>query len=89
MLLLCVLATPALSQGTLSYEMHLFVDYDFGTFEGRATIQYTNSTGIALSELFFRLYANDPALYGSAFVQVSEVSIQTASMPFSLSLIHI
>jgi len=84
MLLLCVLATPALSQGTLSYEIYLFVDYDFGTFEGHATIQYTNSTGIALSELFFRLFANDPSLYGSAFVQVSKVSIQTASMTFSL-----
>lgn len=84
MFLLCVLATPALSQDTLSYEMHLLVDYDFGTFEGRATIQYTNSTGIALPELFFRLYANDPTLYGSAFVHVSEVTIQTASMPFSL-----
>lgn len=86
MFLLCLLAAPALSQGTLHYEMHLFVDYDSGTFESHATIQYTNSTGIALSELFFRLYANDPTLYGSAFVQVSEVSIQTASTPFFLFL---
>ncbi len=84
--LLCLLAAPTLSQDTLSYEMRLLIDYDSGTFESSATIQYTNSTGIALSELFFRLYANDSTLYGSAFVHVSEVSIQTASMPFFLFL---
>ena len=86
MFLLCLLATPTFAQDTLRYDIDLVVDYDSGAFEGRATIQYTNSTGIALSELFFRLFANDSTLYGSAFVQVSEVSIQTASMPFSLFL---
>ncbi len=84
--LLCLFSTPMLSQDTPNYEMHVFVDYDSGTFEGRAMIQYTNSTGIALSELFFRLYANDSTLYGTAFVQVSEVFIQTASTTFSLFL---
>jgi len=86
LLLLCLLSASALSQDNLRYEVDLVVDYDSGAFEGRATVQYTNSTGIALPELFFRLYANDSTLYGSAFVQVSEVSIQTASMPFSLFL---
>jgi len=86
MLLLCLLTTLALSQDNLRYEVDLVVDYDSGAFEGRATVQYTNSTGTALPELFFRLFANDSTLYGSAFVQVSEVSIQTASMPFSLFL---
>ncbi len=84
--LLSLPAMPALSQDNLRYEVDLVVDYDSGAFEGRARIQYTNSTGIALPELFFRLYANDSTLYGSAFVRVGEVSVQTASMPFSLFL---
>jgi len=86
MFLLCLLTTPTFSQDNLHYEIDLVVDYDSGAFDGRATIQYTNSTGMALPELFFRLYANDATLYGSASVQVSEVSVQTASMPFSLFL---
>jgi len=79
-------APSVLSQNTLNYDIDLVIDYDSGAFEGRATIQYTNSTGMALSELFFRLYANDSTLYGTAFVQVREISIQTASVPFSLHL---
>lgn len=85
-LLLSSLATTVFSQPPLSYDIDLVVDYDSGTFEGQATIQYTNSTGMALSELFFRLYANDSSIYGTAFVEVHEISIQTASMPFSLYL---
>jgi len=66
--------------------MNLVIDYDSGSFEGCVTVGYTNVTGDPLSELFFRLFANDATLYGDAFVQVNEVSIQTASMPFSLLL---
>ena len=66
--------------------MDVVIDYDSGSFEGRATIQYINSTGLALAELFFRLFANDSTLYGTAFVQIQEISIQTASMSFSLYL---
>ena len=82
----CSLALSAVAQPTLSYDIDLAVDYDAGSFEGTAAIAYTNSTGMALSELFFRLYANDASLYGTAFVQILGITIQTASMTYSLYL---
>jgi len=62
------------------------VDYDAGAFEGTTIVSYTNTTGIALSELFFRLYANDPGLYGTAFVQILDITIQIASVTYVLYL---
>ena len=85
-LVFCILALSAVAQSTLSYDIDLLVDYDTGAFEGTAIIGYTNSTGVALSELFFRLYANDDGLYGTAFVQILDITIQTASITFSLYL---
>ncbi len=82
----CLLAMSGLAQPGLSYDIDLIVDYDTGTYEGIAVIAYTNSTGMALSELFFRLYANDNGLYGTAFVQILDITIQTASRTFSLYL---
>jgi len=39
-----------------------------------------------LSELFFRLYANDDSLYGTAVVQILDITIQTTSMTYALYL---
>ncbi|MBU1049859.1 hypothetical protein KKG90_07555 [Candidatus Bipolaricaulota bacterium] len=83
---LCSLAQSSLAQSSLSYQLDLVVDYGAGVFEGSAVIAYTNSTGVPLSELFFRLYANDDSLYGTAFVQILDISIQTASRTYSLYL---
>jgi peptidase M1-like protein len=74
------------AQPALSYDINLIVDYDTGAFEGTAVIDYTNSTGVALPELFFRLFANDDSLYGTAFVQILDITIQTTSRTFSLYL---
>lgn len=82
----CSLALSGWAQSTLSYDIDLIIDYDAGSFEGTAVIDYTNSTGVALSELFFRLYANDDSLYGTAFVQILDIAIQTGSRSFSLYL---
>ncbi len=82
----CSLAMSGLAQSTLSYDINLLVDYDTGSFEGTAVVAYTNSTEIVLPELFFRLYANDDGLYGTAFVQILDITIQTASMTYSLYL---
>lgn len=83
--LICVSFTgvAALEQ-PLSYDIHLAIDYDQGSFDGRCVVNYTNTTGEQLSELFFRLFANDPSLYGTASIQVSSISIQTASVPLLL-----
>lgn len=82
----CSLSLPSWAQSVLSYDIDLIVDYDAGSFEGIAIIDYTNSTGMALSELFFRLYANDDGLYGTAFIQILDIAIQTDSRSFSLYL---
>ncbi|MFC2095487.1 M1 family metallopeptidase [Candidatus Bipolaricaulota bacterium] len=84
--MLLLLVAPVLAQSSLSYDLNVVIDYDSGAYTGHASVHYTNSTGLALSELFFRLFANDSSLYGTAFVTVREVTIQTASMPFSLFL---
>ncbi len=79
-------ALSTVAQSTLQYDIALTVNYDAGAFEGTAIVSYTNTTGIALSELFFRLYANDPGLYGTAFVQILDITIQTASVTYVLYL---
>lgn len=75
-----------MAQSTLQYDIDVAVDYDAGTFEGTAVIAYTNTTGHALSELFFRLYANDDSIYGTAAVQILDITVQTASMTYALYL---
>jgi len=85
-LVFCSLALSGWTQSSLSYDIDLIVNYDAGSFEGTAIIDYTNTTGIALSELFFRLYANDAGLYGTAFIQIQDIAIQTGSRSFSLYL---
>ena len=82
----CSLSLSGWAQSVLSYDIDLIVDYDAGSFEGIAVIDYTNSTGMPLSELFFRLYANDDGLYGTAFIQILDIAIQTDSRSFSLYL---
>jgi Peptidase family M1 domain len=82
----CLVAISGWAQPSLNYDIDLVVDYDAGSFEGTVEVAYTNLTGIALSELFFRLYANDDSLYGTAFVQILDIAIQTDSRPFSLYL---
>jgi len=66
--------------------LDLDVDYGLGTFEGTAVIALTNSTDAPLSELFFRLFANDDGLYGTAFVQILDIRLQTRSMSYALYL---
>lgn len=80
------MALSAWAQSTLRYDIDLAVNYDAGSFEGTAIVAYTNATGMALPELFFRLYANDDSLYGTAVVQILDVTIQTASMTYALYL---
>lgn len=85
LVVICVVqgATAVLEQ-PLSYDITLTIDYDQGSFNGLCVINYTNPTGESLPELFFRLFANDSSLYGAASIHVDSVSVQTASMLFSL-----
>ncbi len=60
---------------TPSYRMSLDVDYAEGTFQGDVTVLCENRTPIALDEIFFRLYGNADALYGSASIEVTSAVI--------------
>lgn len=62
------------SSAAPSYEIDLAVDWASGTFSGTATVIAENETGEAIDSLLFRLFANDPSIYGDASVSVSRIS---------------
>jgi len=76
----------AQADSPLAYDIDLTIDYEEGSFEGHSVISLRNETGQPLPELFFRLFANDATLYGTAFITVREVAVQTESMSFALFL---
>jgi len=79
---ICVCCLASISTfGALAprYDMDLVVDYDSGAFAGQMTVTYTNPTSEELSAVFFRVFANDPTLYGDAVVNVSETFVQSSS----------
>ena len=57
------------------YEIALDIDFSKGTFRGTQTIDYLNTTGERLEEIFLRLYPNAPAIYGNGFLNVEEVRV--------------
>jgi hypothetical protein len=67
-----------------SYRMSLDVDYAEGTFQGDVTVLCENRTPIALDEIFFRLYGNADALYGSASIEVTSAVIAGNAAPTAL-----
>ena len=77
--ILCLLAASCFSGSAPRYDMDLVVDYDSGAFAGTLTLQFANPTEQELSEIFLRVFANDPTLYGDAFVSVSDVFVQSVS----------
>ena len=77
--ILCLLSASCFSGTAPRYDMDLVVDYDSGAFSGTLMLQFANPTEQSLSDIFLRVYANDPTLYGDAFVNVSDVFVQSAS----------
>ena len=59
----------------VSYDIDLHVDLASGQYDGEATILWTNETGHPLEEVFFRLYANDDAIYGPARVDIPLIMV--------------
>jgi hypothetical protein len=57
------------------YAMTLIADYDAGSLMGELRVEYQNTTGIELGELFFRLYPNAPGIYGDASVRIIETLV--------------
>ena len=78
--LLALLVTGAVSHLSVTsapphYTMSVVVDYDAGSFTGDLRVEYQNTTGIELGELFFRLYPNAAGIYGNASVRVTETLV--------------
>ena len=68
------------------YDIELSVDYEDLTFEGRQTVQYTNTERTPLDELNFRLFPNGERAYGDGFLLVSRVTVDDKSVDTKLSL---
>jgi aminopeptidase N len=62
--------------GSPHYAMHVDVDYEAASFTGDLRVEYVNTTGIELGELFFRLYPNGAGIYGDASLRVTETSVE-------------
>ena len=58
------------------YSMSVVVDYATGAFTGDLRVEYRNTTGTELGELFFRLYPNAAGIYGNASVRVTETRVE-------------
>ncbi len=71
-------AVSHLSVATASphYAMSVVVDYAAGSFTGDLRVEYQNTTGTELGELFFRLYPNAAGIYGNASVRVTETLVE-------------
>jgi hypothetical protein len=75
LLLMAWLAQAGAAAAIPRYQMFVDVDYDRGTFAGELVVTYENATSLPLDDVFFRLYGNAHALYGSAFLAVREVRV--------------
>jgi len=73
-LLLSTLGATLPGLGGPSYEIDLDVAWDTGTFAGTLRVTTENATSAPLDELVFRLFPNDAAIYGEAWLEVLGVS---------------
>jgi len=65
----------------LRYEIAIEVDVSSGTFAGTEEIAFTNGTGLALEEIFLRLYPNASSLYGEGELRATGVTLDGESVP--------
>jgi aminopeptidase N len=83
--ILCLALAACLpAESALSYRMDLDVDYDEGTFRGSLTVLYENPADADQGEVFFRLYGNADALYGSAALEVLAARVNGVDSPRAL-----
>jgi len=68
------------------YEIVLDVDFAGGTFSGVERIEFVNTTGEKLDEVFFRLYPNASAIYGDGLLSVEEVLVEGDVVETSTSM---
>ena len=57
------------------YTIALNVDWSGKSFAGSEEIQWVNTSGARLEEVFLRLFPNAPSLYGNGLLEVGEVHV--------------
>lgn len=82
--LLLAVAWSAPAPAAARYTLSVDVDYASATYEGIASVSYTNDTPEALSELFFRLYPNAATLYAGSSAEV--LSARVGDVPTDTAL---
>lgn len=62
------------------YQLRLEVDFDGGRphFTGHERLEYVNNEGVALAELYLRLYPNAGLTYGAGSLTISAVTVNSA-----------
>ncbi|MEW5825789.1 MAG: M1 family aminopeptidase [Candidatus Bipolaricaulota bacterium] len=65
------------------YALDVAVDYDAGTFAGTLDIGFVNPAPRDLDEVWFRVYANAPGLFGSAHVDVLSAEVHGVAAPLA------
>jgi len=73
---------PLLPNEVTHYDIVIDVDFTGGRFSGEETIDYINTTGMKLEEVFLRLYPNAYAIYGSGHLDVEEAMLNGESVAF-------
>ena len=77
-----LLATGMSSSAIPSYEIDLFVDWASGTFSGTTTVVAANCTAASIDGFLFRLFANNPGVYGEAYLSVTKISAEGETIDF-------
>lgn len=70
---------PFLGAEAPQYDIALTIDSAWTSFTGVEEVEFVNTTGTRLEEVFLRLYPNAPSLYGNGTLRVEEVRVGGAS----------
>lgn len=68
------------------YDIDLAIDYENRSFDGRQTVDFTNTERTPLDKLNFRLFPNGQRAYGNGSLMVSEVTVNGTPVEPALSL---
>jgi len=68
------------------YDLKLRIDTESATYEGSASIDYTNLEQVSLDSVFLRLFPNGGGTYGNGRLTVSAVKVDDISVDVLLSL---
>jgi tartrate-resistant acid phosphatase type 5 len=73
-------------EGLTHYDLSLAINFEEGTYQGSAVIDYRNDEGLPLDEVYFRLLPNGGRSYGDGELLVHEARLNGEAVQTSLSL---